>query len=132
MNLPGLLSIKSWVEKAADGDADAKKKVMAELQRMGPTVKPHTRQIIEELIQIGQPASGSHMGSVVKKVKELKPGMEETLKRLRADEVQSKHQYQMVQQGLLDEKKAQQKILDSLDKEQGQNTKDLAQNQQDL
>jgi len=68
----------------------------------------------------------------VKTVKELKPGMQETLKRLRADEVQSKHEYQMVVQGLTDEKNAEQKVLDDAQKAQAKNTEELGQNSKEM
>merc|ERR1719316_2206998 len=74
----------------------------------------------------------SATGGVVKTVKELKPGMQETLKRLRADEVQSKHEYQMVIQGLTDEKNKAQKIFDDAQKAQAKNTEELAQNSKDM
>merc|ERR1719316_2354149 len=74
----------------------------------------------------------SATGGVVKTVKELKPGMQETLKRLRADEVQSKHEYQMVIQGLTDEKNKEQKVLDDAQKAQGKNTEELGQNSKDM
>lgn len=74
----------------------------------------------------------SATGGVVKTVKELKPGMQETLKRLRADEVQSKHEYQMVIQGLTDEKTKAQKIFDDAQKAQAKNTEELAQNSKDM
>jgi len=53
------------------------------------------------------------------------------LKQLRADEVQSKHQYQVVIQGLTDQKKAQDKIMVRTQEEKGKNTQNLAQNQQE-
>merc|ERR1719265_1059396 len=91
-------------------------------------MSPRQAQFFENLLQTSK---DGHLGSVVKKVKELKPGMEDTLKRLRADEVQSKHLHQMVIQGLTDEKKAEQKILDQVQKEKGANTQLLAENQKD-
>jgi hypothetical protein len=74
----------------------------------------------------------SATGGVVKTIKELKPGMQETLKRLRADEVQSKHEYQMVIQALTDEKKAEQKVLDDAQKSQAKNTEALAEASKDM
>merc|ERR1719387_1763038 len=79
-----------------------------------------------------QKQAPSATGGVVKTVKELKPGMQETLKRLRADEVQSKHEYQMVVQGLTDEKKAEQKSLDDAQKTKGKNTEELGQNSKEM
>merc|ERR1719387_216448 len=79
-----------------------------------------------------QKQAPSATGGVVKTVKELKPGMQETLKRLRADEVQSKHEYQMVVQGLTDEKKAEQKSLDDAQKTKGENNEELGQNSKDM
>merc|ERR1719335_327055 len=108
---------------------DGVNKALAELEKR-VHLRPKQQQLVKELLQT---ASGeqepSHMGSVVKKVKELKPGMEETLKRLRAEEVQSKHLYQMVVQGLTDEKKAQQKIMDQVKKEKNENTDLLGKDQ---
>merc|ERR1719265_431936 len=82
-------------------------------------MSPRQAQFFENLLQTSK---DGHMGSVVKKIKELKPGMEDTLKRLRADEVQSKHLHQMVIQGLTDEKKAQEVIMDRTKEEKGKNT----------
>merc|ERR1719387_412315 len=79
-----------------------------------------------------QKQAPSATGGVVKTVKELKPGMQETLKRLRADEVQSKHEYQMVVQGLTDEKNAEQKVLDDAQKAQAKNTEELGQNSKEM
>jgi len=74
----------------------------------------------------------SATGGVVKTVKELKPGMEETLKRLRADEVQSKHEYQMVLQGLTQEKTAEEKVLEDARKANSKNTEEMAQASKDM
>merc|ERR1719305_499822 len=87
------------------------------------------------LLEEEQPSGGAHKsatGGVVKTVKELKPGMEETLKRLRADEVQSKHEYQMVLQGLTQEKTAEEKVLEDARKANSKNTEEMAQASKDM
>merc|ERR1719265_1723068 len=101
---------------------------MTELRTHYSKMPAHQVEFFENLLQMGK---DGHLGSVVKKVKELKPGMEDTLKRLRADEVQSKHQYQIVIQGLTDQKKAEEKIMNRVQKEKAANTKALAENQGD-
>lgn len=132
MNLGGFLSVKSLVNQVWSGKPDESQKAMTELKVHFTKMPRNQAKFFEDLLQTGQSSGGDgHMGSVVKKVKELKPGMEDTLKRLRADEVQSKHLYQMVVQGLTDEKKAQEKIMARTQSEKGQNIALLNQNQAD-
>jgi hypothetical protein len=133
MNLPGFLTVKSLVGKVWEGKPGETEQALNELKVHFSKMPRKQARFFEDLLQIGKPAGAApgegHLGSVVKKVKELKPGMEDTLKRLRADEVQSKHLHQMVIQGLTDEKKAQEKIMDRTKTEKGKNTQLLAQNQ---
>lgn len=133
MDLPGFLSVKSLVSKIWDGkEVDMEEAMVALRTRFSKK----TAHFFEQLLQMAKPAGAApgegHIGSVVKKVKELKPGMEDTLKRLRAAEVQSKHLYQMVIQGLTDEKKTQDAIMNKAKKEKAQCTTDLHMNQQEL
>jgi hypothetical protein len=126
MNLPGFLTVKSLVGKVWEGKPGETEQALNELKVHFSKMPRKQARFFEDLLQIGKPAGAApgegHLGSVVKKVKELKPGMEDTLKRLRADEVQSKHLHQMVIQGLTDEKKAQEKIMDRTKTEKGKNT----------
>merc|ERR1719191_2418216 len=133
MDLPGFLSVKSLVSKIWDGkEADMQEAMVALRTRFSKK----TAHFFEQLLQMAKPAGAApgegHIGSVVKKVKELKPGMEDTLKRLRAAEVQSKHLYQMVIQGLTDEKSTHDKIMTQATKEKAQLTTSLHMNQQEL
>lgn len=112
MKLGSFASLKSIVEKARMRGPNGIRQALLELKRLHPVdgLSPTHRKLAKELLQMDLVGSmsqepESHTGSIVKQIKELKPGMEDTLKRLRADEVQSKHLYQMVQQGLVDEKK---------------------------
>jgi len=133
MNLGGFMGVKSLVSKVWEGNPDETNQALNELKVHFAKMPRTQARFFEDLLQIGKPAGqmGGHMGSVVKEIKELKPGMEDTLKRLRADEVQSKHQYQMVIQGLTDQKKAQEKIMARTQEEKGKNTLLLNQNQAD-
>jgi molybdopterin-guanine dinucleotide biosynthesis protein len=133
MNLGGFMSVKSLVSKVWEGKASETGEAFKELKVHFSKMPRTQARFFEDLLQMGKPAGkmGGHMGSVVKEIKELKPGMEDTLKQLRADEVQSKHQYQMVIQGLTDQKKAQDKIMVRTQEEKGKNTQKLAQNQQE-
>lgn len=139
MSKGSFVTLKAMVEKARFKGPNGIRQALVELKRLHPVdgLSPAHRKLAKELLQMDLVGSmsqepESHTGSIVKNIKELKPGMEDTLKRLRADEVQSKHLYQMVQQGLMDEKKAQERILDEARKNQAENSKNVASNQQDL
>lgn len=135
MSMGGFLSVKSLVDKVWTGNSEQAHQALSELKTTFSKMPSHQARFFENLLQMSKPAGAApgegHLGSVVKKVKELKPGMEDTLKRLRADEVQSKHLHQMVIQGLTDEKVAEQKILDRIQKEKTENSKALGENQAD-
>merc|ERR1719207_14858 len=134
MSMGGFLSVKSLVNKVWSGNPTEAKQALNELKTGFSKMPPARARFFENLLQFSAAdlsEGDGHLGSVVKKVKELKPGMEDTLKRLRADEVQSKHLHQMVIQGLTDEKVAEQKILDRIQKEKTENSKALGENQAD-
>jgi len=137
----GFIQLKTVITQHKAKGFEALQAGVKEYMDQNPQISQDERQFINaNFLQerdhlmggLSQKQAPSATGGVVKTVKELKPGMQETLKRLRADEVQSKHEYQMVVQGLTDEKTAEQKVLDDAQKSQAKNTEELGQNSKDM
>jgi hypothetical protein len=135
------LQLKTVITKHKEKGTEALQTAVQEYMSQNPDMSQDERDFIKtNLLETeGRSQSAgvgdshkSATGGVVKTVKELKPGMEETLKRLRADEVQSKHEYQMVVQGLTQEKTAEQKVLDDAQKTKAKNTEEMGQNSKDM
>jgi len=131
----GFLQLKAVISEHKAHGMDSVQEGLRKYLDQNPQITEDERQFIntnflQEANEVAPHQSAT--GGVVKTVKELKPGMMETLKRLRADEVQSKHEYQMVIQGLTQEKTAEQKVLDDAQKSQAKNTEELGQASKDM
>lgn len=82
------MQLKSVITQHKAQGVEAVQAGVKQYMDQNPQMSSEEKQFIR--INLLQNSQGP-TGGIVKTVKELKPGMQETLKRLRADEVQSKH-----------------------------------------
>jgi len=129
----GFMQLKAVITQHKAQGMDTVQEGLRKYLEQNPQISEDEKRFINtNFLQEEVAPHKSATGGVVKTVKELKPGMMETLKRLRADEVQSKHEYQLVIQGLTDEKKAEQKVLDQAQKAKAKTSEELGANSKEM